>query len=156
MRNVLKAASVSVATILAASTAPALIAISYMPALAQSTDSTLRADLPSGQFVGADRAHQADGSARIVPLKGGGFGVKFEADFEVTGGPDLRVWISEAANPRSKSDVRAAGYIDLGRLQSSDGKQIYRLPEGFDLADANSVVIWCRLFGVFFGAAPLA
>ncbi|MGB7404766.1 MAG: DM13 domain-containing protein [Pacificimonas sp.] len=112
--------------------------------------------LASGSFKGADRAHQAAGDARIVRLQGGGYGVKFESNFDVTGGPDLRVWVSEAENPRSKSEVKAADYIDLGRLQDSDGEQIYRLPDGFDLADADSIVIWCRAFGVFFGAATLS
>ena len=108
----------------------------------------------SGQFVG-DRAHPASGTASIVRLKGGGLGIKLHSDFKVRGGPDLRVWVSEADAPKGGRAVRAAGHIDLGGLDSSSGEQIYRLPADYDIADAQSVVIWCRAFGVFFGAAPL-
>ena len=108
----------------------------------------------TGIFVG-DRSHPASGRASVVRLKGGGFGIKLHSDFKVRGGPDLRVWISEAKSPKGGRAVRAARHIDLGGLRSSSGEQIYRLPADFDLAKAESVVIWCRAFGVFFGAAPL-
>ena len=107
-----------------------------------------------GSFIG-DRSHPASGTATVVRLKGGGYGIKLHSDFKVRGGPDLRVWVSEANAPRGSSAVRSAGHIDLGGLDSSSGEQIYRLPANYDLAKAQSVVIWCRAFGVFFGAAPL-
>lgn len=110
----------------------------------------------SGEFRGADSAHPASGGARVVRLKGGSFGIKLESSFKTRGGPDLRVWLSEAKNPRSGRAVRAAEYVDLGRLKSSSGEQIYRLPAGTSLAEAQSVVIWCRAFGVFFASAALS
>ena len=107
-----------------------------------------------GAFVG-DRDHPAQGKASVVRLKGGGFGIKLHDDFKVRGGPDLRVWVSESKSPTGGRAVRAAEHIDLGRLRSSSGEQIYRLPADYDLAKAQSVVIWCHAFGVFFGAAAL-
>ena len=109
-----------------------------------------------GSFRGADSSHPASGSARVIRLKGGGLGIKLEGGFKVRGGPDLRVWLSEARNPRNGRAVRAADHVDLGRLQSSSGDQVYRLPAGTSLAEAQSVVIWCRAFGVFFGSATLS
>lgn len=109
-----------------------------------------------GSFRDADGSHPASGKAEIIKLKGGGFGLKLHGDFKVRGGPDLRVWLSEAGNPRSGRAVRAADYVDLGRLTSSSGEQIYRIPDNVKLADIGSVVIWCRAFGVFFGSASLA
>ena len=109
----------------------------------------------SGNFVG-DRSHPAAGTASVIRLKGGGYGIKFSSDFKTRGGPDLRVWVSEASAPRNGRAVRAADHIDLGGLDSSSGEQIYRLPADYDLAKAQSVVIWCRAFGVFFGAASLS
>ena len=109
----------------------------------------------SGSFVG-DRGHPASGQASVIRLKGGGYGIKLHSDFKVRGGPDLRVWVSEAKVPRSAGAVRAADHIDLGGLDSSSGEQIYRLPADYDLSKAQSVVIWCRAFGVFFGAASLS
>ncbi|MDG5747369.1 DM13 domain-containing protein [Qipengyuania sp. XHP0207] len=109
----------------------------------------------SGQFRGADRAHQVSGTAEIVPLKGGGFGLKLHRDFRSTGAPDLRVWLSEAPGPRNGAAVRKARHIDLDGLKSTSGEQIYRIPAGTDLSKIRSAVIWCRAFGVFFGAANL-
>lgn len=109
----------------------------------------------SGQFRGADSAHPASGSVEIVRLKGGGHGIKFGKDFRSRGGPDLRVWLSEAKDPRTGRAVRNARHVDLDGLKSTSGEQIYRIPDNVDLADIQSVVIWCRAFGVFFGAAPL-
>ncbi len=110
----------------------------------------------TGAFRGADSSHPASGNAKIIRLKGGGFGLKLQENFNVRGGPDLRVWLSEASDPRSGGDVRAAQYVDLGRLKSSDGAQIYRIPDGTNLDEIGSVVIWCRAFSVFFGSANLA
>lgn len=109
----------------------------------------------SGSFRGADSSHPASGRAEIVRLRNGGLGVKLHADFRVRGGPDLRIWISEAGNPRSARAVRAAGHVDLGRLRSSNGEQIYRIPADVDVNAIGSVVIWCRAFSVFFGSAAL-
>lgn len=109
----------------------------------------------SGQFHGADRSHLASGGVSIVRLKGGGLGIKLAGDFDVRGGPDLRVWLSEADAPRNARAVRAQEYVDLGRLRSSSGEQIYRIPDDVSLRQIGSVVIWCRAFGVFFGHASL-
>jgi len=106
----------------------------------------------SGSFKAADSSHPASGGVTVIRLKGGGLGIKLASNFKVRGGPDLRVWLSEANSPA----VRAADYVDLGALKSSKGEQIYRLPAGTSLAQAKSVVIWCRAFGVFFGSATLS
>lgn len=107
-----------------------------------------------GTFVG-DREHPAQGEASVVRLNGGGYGIKLHEDFKVRGGPDLRVWVSEVQSPNGGRAVRAAKHVDLARLRSSSGEQIYRFPANYDLAKAQSVVIWGRAFGVFFGAAAL-
>lgn len=75
----------------------------------------------SGTFAG-DRAHPAKGRASVVRLKGGGYGIKLHSDFKVRGGPDLRLWVSEAASPTGGRAVSAAKHIDLGRLRSSSGE----------------------------------
>ena len=108
-----------------------------------------------GEFRGADRAHQVSGTAEIVPLKGGGHALKLHGNFRSTGAPDLRVWLSEANSPRGGSAVRKARHIDLDGLKSTSGEQLYRIPAGTDLSKVRSAVIWCRAFGVFFGAASL-
>ncbi len=109
----------------------------------------------AGNFRDADRGHPANGRAEIIRLKGGGLGLKLHSDFKVRSGPDLRVWLSGSANPTSAASVNAAKHIDLGRLKSSSGEQIYRIPANVKLSELGSVVIWCRAFGVYFGGANL-
>ncbi|MEO0500775.1 MAG: DM13 domain-containing protein [Pseudomonadota bacterium] len=110
--------------------------------------------LPSGTFSGS-KGHKSSGGASIVRLTDGRHALKLEEDFRVTNGPDLRVYLSAAPDPRSRTDVEGANYVDLGELMSAKGDQLYPIPEGVDLAGVNSAVIWCRAFSVFFSAAPL-
>ena len=109
----------------------------------------------TGSFRDADRSHPASGTAEIVRLQGGGFGVKLHGNFNVRNAPDLRIWLSEAANPRNGRAVEAADYVDLGALRSNTGEQIYRIPAGVDISEVESIVIWCRAFSIFFGSATL-
>ncbi|WP_246263128.1 DM13 domain-containing protein [Parasphingopyxis algicola] len=64
--------------------------------------------LASGRFSGADRSHRASGSARVVRLANGELEVRLEG-FSVTGGPDLRVWVTDAPRiPNARAARRAA------------------------------------------------
>jgi hypothetical protein len=46
-------------------------------------------------------------------------------------------------------------YVDLGRLRAFKGSQNYAIPEGVDLKNYPSVVIWCQQFGVLISPADL-
>ena len=107
----------------------------------------------TGQFHGGENAR---GTAEIVSLPGGGHGIKLHGNFSVTPAPDLRVYLSDAANPSNAGAVNAAHYVDLGALTSANGEQVYAIPASVNLGNASSVVIWCREFSVFFGVAPLS
>lgn len=109
----------------------------------------------AGTFRNADRAYPASGRVEIVKLEGGGLGVKLESNFKVRTAPDLRVWLSESSNPTNAGNARQGRYVDLGRLKSSSGEQIYRIPANVDVEKTRSVIIWCRAFGVFVGSASL-
>lgn len=108
-----------------------------------------------GAFQVADQGYNAKGRAEIIKLKDGGLGLKLSSDFKVRSGPDLRVWLSAASNPGSARSVKRAKHLELGRLRSSNGEQIYRIPKGASISDLSSVVIWCKAFGVNFGSAKL-
>ena len=98
----------------------------------------------SGMFVGL-AGHNAEGIAKIIQVNDMTF-LRFE-DFEVTNGPDLRVYITP------EGDVKNG--IHLDKLKGSKGDQNYSL-EGIDLGAFDSVVIYCQPFGVYFGEAKLA
>jgi len=45
--------------------------------------------------------------------------------------------------------------VDLGPLRAFKGSQRYAIPNGVDLAQFDSVVIWCREFSVLISPADL-
>jgi hypothetical protein len=103
-----------------------------------------------GSFDGVE-GHSATGTATVVKLdEGDGQKLQFE-DFEVTQGPDLRVYLSTPDAPTSGD---AGDFKDLGGLKGEKGQFEYDIA-GIDTDKYSKVVVWCRAFGVAFGEAPL-
>ena len=82
--------------------------------------------------------------------------VHLDMDFEVGPGPKFHVYLVPKEKIRQSSDVKETMFVDLGRLRSFKGSQKYRIPEGVNLKDYASVVIWCEQFGVLISPADLA
>lgn len=99
--------------------------------------------IKTGEFEGL-AGHNAQGIAKIIQVNDMIF-LRFE-NFEVTNGPDLRVYITAGG------DVHKG--IQLEKLKGSRGDQNYLL-EGIDLGVYDTVVIYCQPFGVYFGEAQL-
>jgi len=99
--------------------------------------------LKTGSFEGL-AGHYADGTAKIIKV-GDLTYLRFE-NFEVTNGPDLRVYLT------SEGDVKNG--IHLEKLKGTKGDQNYLL-ENIDLQIYDTVVIYCQPFGVYFGEAQL-
>jgi len=97
----------------------------------------------TGKFEGL-AGHRAEGIAKIIQANDMTF-LRFE-NFEVTNGPDLRVYITAGG------DVHQG--IQLEKLKGSRGDQNYLL-ENIDLGVYDTVVIYCQPFGVYFGQASL-
>lgn len=95
--------------------------------------------------------HSASGTATAIRRGDGGAVLTF-TDFEVSNGPDLRVYLV-AGPARDESEVD--DYVDLGKLEGNAGDQQYELPDGVDLDRYGTVVVWCRAFSVAFARAPL-
>jgi len=108
----------------------------------------------TGTFSGTDAIHQGKGTATVLETDQGAI-VRF-TDFEVTNGPDLKVWLVKHENPRSSSDVSDSEWLALGPLKGNIGDQNYDVPADADISEFGSVVVWCEAFGVLFAAAPLA
>ncbi len=108
-----------------------------------------------GRFRDADSAHKGKGNATIFEIATGS-NVLHLTDFESTNGPDLEVWLVHASDIQSSADVKGSEWISLGRLKGNIGDQTYIIPEGTDISDYRSVVIWCEQFGVLFSAADLS
>jgi hypothetical protein len=108
--------------------------------------------LARGEFYSV--AHETRGEATVHEVAGGGRLLRLSG-FETSNGPDVRVYLVAASDPRDDESVKNAEVIDLGVLKGNIGDQNYELPAGIDLAKYRSVTIWCRRFSVNFGSAPL-
>jgi hypothetical protein len=103
--------------------------------------------LISGTFIGVnDGIHNAEGTARIIPLQDDTNVLRLE-NLKVTNGPDLYVYLS--------TDKNALDFVDLGKLKANNGNQNYDIPPGTDLSKYDTVLIWCKAFSVLFGSAEL-
>ena len=124
-----------------------------------STEDAMPSDVPvvvaTGTFVDADAVHKGTGNATLYSLPDERHLLRFE-DFRTTNGPALVVYLAKHPGPTRAEDVVDGGYLSLGKLKGNVGNQNYEIPADIDIADYNSVVIWCELFGVLFSPASLA
>ena len=111
--------------------------------------------LAKGAFKGADGVHAGTGTATVYREGDERRIVRF-TDFEVTNGPDLKVWLVAHPNVTDADHVTASPYVGLGRLKGNIGDQNYEIPSDVDLSKYRSVVIWCEQFSVLFATAVLA
>ena len=101
----------------------------------------------TGSFVGAgDGFHNAEGLAKVIPLKDGQSILRLE-NFKSTNGPNVHLYLA--------TDKTASNFIDIGRVKANNGNQNYNIPVGTDLAKYNMALIWCKDFSVLFGSAQL-
>ena len=119
------------------------------PSAASSTE------LLAGSFISHE--HQTTGTARIIELADGSRVLRLE-NFETSNGPDLEVWLSDAAVIEGQAGWFLADdgdYVSLGKLKGNKGDQNYVIPSDLDLSRFSSISIWCVRFSVSFGAAEL-
>jgi len=108
--------------------------------------------LARGSFVSHE--HRTRGTASVIRLADGSRILRIEG-LDTSDGPDLHVWLSDAAPDSDWNSFDDGKYTDLGKLKGNKGSQNYVLPSGLDLTPYRSVSIWCDRFNVSFGAALL-
>jgi hypothetical protein len=95
----------------------------------------------SGNLSGTDAEHPASGTIKIE-----GNNVLLE-NVNITEAPDGRVILTK--------DLNESTGVSLGNLKGFTGSHQYPIPEGAEISDFNSVVIWCDQFKVPIGKAAL-
>jgi hypothetical protein len=108
--------------------------------------------LVSGQFYSI--LHPTAGTATIYRMGDGTRVLRFTG-FSTSNGPDVHVYIVASDDAKDIATVKQAGFIDLGVIKGNIGDQNYTLGDDLDLAKYRAVSIWCKRFGVNFGAAAL-
>jgi hypothetical protein len=129
----------------------------YVFAPPTATETLSRAEqtpvVATGTFIHADpsdRIHWGKGSVTVRAES-----VFLEPDFEVGPGPKFHVYLSRKSGIRSSAEFDLADALDLGQIKSFRGSQKYDIPPGTDLAGYQSVIVWCKAFGVLISPADL-
>ena len=133
----------------AASSAPA----PSVPAGQSPPAQAVAVPVATGSFIHANKSdpvHWGKGKVSVYQRA-----VFLEPDFEVGPGPAFHVYLVPKSSIRSSSDMKDVMYVDLGRLRSFKGSQRYPIPEGVNLKDYPSVIIWCERFSVLISPADL-
>src|SRR5918995_2566483 len=123
------------------------------PAAESLTEADRSRLVATGTFIHAnpsDPVHYGKGKVSVYERT-----VFLEPDFEVGPGPKFHVYLVPKANIRSSSDMKDVMYVDLGRLRSFKGSQRYQIPDGVNLKNYPSVIVWCERFGVLISPADL-
>jgi len=104
-----------------------------------------------------ERSHPGEGTAVVLNDGSEERFLRFEEDFATDNGPDLFVYLTTADADAPAGDFGVDGqFVNLGRLSGNVGAQNYEIPVGLDLAEFDTVVIWCDRFSVAFTTADLA
>jgi hypothetical protein len=98
----------------------------------------------SGQFSSAP-GESVSGKVLIL-LQNGVYSIALE-NFNTGNGPDLRLYLSKQIQP--------VGFIEIGRLKSTKGNQVYALNAGIDFTQYKYALIFCQQYNVLFGSAEL-
>lgn len=105
--------------------------------------------IASGTFSGI--SHQTKGDATIIEADGKS--VLRLSDFSTSNGPDVHVYVTLGAKGSDSDAINAGKFVDLGIIKGNVGDQNYVLPATVKAVDIKGVSIWCKRFGVNFGAA---
>ena len=109
--------------------------------------------LAEGAFVSQE--HDTSGTARVLELPDGSRVLRLEG-FSTSDGPDVHVWLSDAAAGGDWNSFDDGRFVALGEIKATDGNHNYAIPADADLTGLQSAVIWCDRFNVAFGSAALA
>ncbi len=120
------------------------------PGFAFGADSS---EIAKGVFRDGDPVHRGSGTLSIRRMPGGETFVRM-VDMKIVPGPNLFVYLVKEPDPLFPEDV-TAGFTSLGKLQGLTGTQDYPVPDGVNIDDWGSVVVWCATFKTAFTIATI-
>jgi len=103
----------------------------------------------SGELIrdlrGSDALHWGEGTISVSPGR-------IVHQGELAPGPDYIVYLTnEFVEDEAGFEVARANAARIGAVKSFDGF-LLDVPEGVDIEDHNTVVVWCEAFGEFITA----
>ncbi|MEM7534435.1 MAG: DM13 domain-containing protein [Chloroflexota bacterium] len=103
-----------------------------------------------GQLTPVTNDYDGEGTISLVQ-DGDTFTLHFGADFSSSDGPGLYVMLVENTNARNHAGL--GEYIELDKLQSTSGGQVYAIPDGVDVSKFGGAMIYCKPFSAVFSVA---
>lgn len=91
------------------------------------------------------QAHEVEGKVQLIRV-GDEYTVRFE-DYKAINGPDLKIYLA--------TDTNADYFLDLGDIKATEGNVNYPIPAGVYADEYDTVLVWCKAFGVLFSYAEL-
>lgn len=101
--------------------------------------------LSSGAFQNGPYG-QVNGRGQVWRTPANGYEVVLD-NFTTSNGPDLYVYLSK--------EIMPVNFIEVGKLKSTNGKQVYTLTSMPDLTQYKYIAIHCKAFNHLFGYALL-
>jgi ABC-type antimicrobial peptide transport system permease subunit len=120
--------------------------------------STIKNDtaIKGGDFIKIDAAHYASGKVS-TSFDGANYNINFENNFSSANGPDLYVYLSEKQEYKNIAvgGVDTSKTLNIGKLKNISGVQNYKVSKEEFEKYSDSVIIWCKDFGIQFSRADL-
>ena len=118
--------------------------VSSTASLNETVDTTVAITQKTGNFINGLYG-TVSGEAKIYEEKGV-FTLSLQ-NMDITNGPDLHVYISKEKLP--------VNFIDLGKLKSIKGNQVYTIPGMPDFTAYKYALVHCQQYNHLFGSALL-
>ncbi len=109
----------------------------------------------SGEFSELDPVHTASGRATIYRRIDNSLLLRLD-DFSATNGPDLAVYLSVVASPKTGAEMRTSNlHFRVGTLKGNRGNQNYEMPAETKLERYKSVVLFSETLDTVYSYASL-
>ncbi len=112
--------------------------------------------LKSGTFNKIDSVHNGTGEVKVTSDENYYY-LNFQNNFSVANGPDLYVYLSSRQEYKNIAvgGVDTGRTLNIGKLKNISGAQVYKVSKEEFEKYSDSVIIWCKDFGVQFSRAEL-
>lgn len=122
----------------------------------QVSNAQSRPVIASGIFVHPDPSDPIHwGRGGVTLYSGNQVEVFLNPDFEVGPGPAYYVYLTDKTGIINNDHFKTSNHLEIGKLKSFTGSQVYPVPEDTQIENYKSVVIWCKTFGQLITSADL-
>ncbi|HVU10235.1 MAG TPA: DM13 domain-containing protein, partial [Phototrophicaceae bacterium] len=111
----------------------------------------------SGTFQQLDAIRYGQGTVTIYQDASNALTLRLDDSFSMQNGPDLHISLSAADTPKTPEDLSVGGVdpVDVGGLKATLKAQNYQLPDGVDLTQFRTAVIYSTSLDLIYTYAPL-